>query len=156
MSIRKDAYRVKRRRASFGRNIIITDNTDWTTAEIVQSSLDRWEVEDRFRQSKDDDLVSTIPMRHWTDSKIRCHLFTCVVALTYLRRIELRLAEAGLKMTAASAIEELHSLHSVLSIRDGRSKPQRRLETPTKTQAKVLKALGATVNAGGVLRLQST
>lgn len=156
MSIRKDAYRVKRRRASFGRNIIITDNTDWTTAEIVQSSLDRWEVEDRFRQSKDDDLISTIPMRHWTDSKIRCHLFTCVVALTYLRRIELRLAEAGLKMTAASAIEELHSLHSVLSIRDGRSKPQRRLETPTKTQAKVLKALGAAVDAGGVLRLQSS
>lgn len=25
-------------KAAFGRNIIITDNTDWTTAEIVQAS----------------------------------------------------------------------------------------------------------------------
>jgi transposase len=153
MSIRKDAYQVERRRASFGRNIIITDNTDWTTADIVQSSLDRWEVEDRFRQSNDHDLVSTMPIRHWTDSKIRCHLFTCVVAMTYLRRLELRLHEAGIRLTAASAIENLRSLHSVLTIGDGRSKPDRRLETPTKTQVEVIKALGAEVDDGGVLHL---
>jgi len=29
--------RVARKRAGFGRNIIITDNTDWTTAQIVPS-----------------------------------------------------------------------------------------------------------------------
>jgi hypothetical protein len=33
----------------FGKNIIITDNTDWPTGDIVQASLDRWQVEDRFR-----------------------------------------------------------------------------------------------------------
>lgn len=153
MSIRKDAYQVQRRRASFGRNIIITDNTDWTTSEIVQASLDRWQVEERFRQSNDDDLVNTIPIRHWTDSKIRCHLFTCVVAMTHLRRLELRLRAAGMKLTATGAIEELRCLHSVLTIGDGRSKPERRIETPTKTQAEVLKALGAKIDDGGVLRL---
>jgi transposase len=155
MGIRKDAYQVQRRRASFGRNIIITDNTDWTTADIVQASLDRWQVEDRFRQSKDDDLVSTIPIRQWTDSKIRCHLFTCVVAMTYLRRLELRLREAGHSLTANSAIDRLRKLHSVLSIGDGRSKPERRIETPQKTQAEVLRALGAEVDAGGVLHLST-
>jgi transposase len=153
MAIRKDAYQVKRHRASFGRNIIITDNTDWTTAEIVQSSLDRWQVEDRFRQSNDHDQVKTIPLRHWTDSKIRCHLFTCVVAITYLRRLELRLRQAGINITASEAISELRTLHSVLTIGDGRSAPKRCIETPTKTQAKVLSALGARVDDGGVLRL---
>ncbi len=58
----------------FGKNIIITDNTDWTTSQIVEANLDRWQVEDRFRLSKDDDLIGTRPVRHWTDSKIRCHL----------------------------------------------------------------------------------
>jgi transposase len=152
MSFRKDPYRLERHRAAFGRNIIITDNTDWTTAQIVQASLDRWQVEDRFRQGNDDELVSGRPIRHWTDSKIRCHLFTCVVAMTYLRRLERRLEKAGKKLTAASVMEEMGHLHSVLTLGNGRSKPHRRLEAPTKTQAEVLSALGYHVDARGVLQ----
>jgi transposase len=152
MSFHKDAYRVQRKRAAFGRNIIITDNTDWTAAEIVQASLDRWEVEDRFKISKDDELVSAYPVRHWTDSKIRCHLFTCVAAMTYLRRLELRLQSVGVKRTASSVMDDMRHLHSVLTLTDGRSKPRRRLETPTKTQAEVLSALGHYVDARGVLQ----
>jgi len=152
LSFRKDPYRLERHRAAFGRNIIITDNTDWTTAQIVQASLDRWQVEDRFRQANDDELVSGRPIRHWTDSKIRCHLFTCVVAMTYLRRLERRLEKAGKKATASSVMEEMRHLHSVLTLGNGRSKPHRRLEAPTKTQAEVLSALGYHVDARGVLQ----
>ncbi len=57
MSFRKNAYLVERKLSMFGKNIIITDNMDWMTEDIVQASLDRWQVEDRFRMSKDDDLV---------------------------------------------------------------------------------------------------
>ena len=96
MSFRKDVPFVSHKQAMFGKNIIITDNTDWTTGDIVEASLDRWQVESRFRSSKDEDLVGTRPLRHWTDSKIRCHLFTCVVAMTYLRRIEVKMAGVGL------------------------------------------------------------
>jgi len=153
MSFRKDQYRVDRKRAGFGRNIIVTDNVDWSTEDIVQASLDRWQVEDRFRQSKNDELVSGRPIRHWTDSKIRCHLFTCVAALTYLRRLELRLEEHGIKATADSVMEELRHLHSVLSIEgDGRTKPRRRLEEPSARQEEFLAALGHCVDAQGVLQ----
>ena len=74
LSFRKDVPAVERKRTLFGKNVIITDNMDWTTTDIVQTSLDRWQVENRFRLSKDDDLVALRPIRHWTDSKIRCHL----------------------------------------------------------------------------------
>ena len=119
MSFRKNAYLVERKQSMFGKNIIITDNMDWMTEDIVQASLDRWQVEDRFRMSKDDDLVGVSPVRHWTDSKIRCHLFTCVVAMTYLRRIELRLAAAGLKRTAADVMEDMRRLHQALVLKKG-------------------------------------
>lgn len=152
MSFRRNAYRVQLKRASFGRNIIITDNMDWTTAEIVQASLDRWQVEDCFRLSKDDELVSAHPIRHWTDSKIRCHLFSCVVAMTYLRRLELKLQAAGINRTASSVMDEMRHLHSVLTLTDGRSKPRRRLETPAKTQVEVLSALGYHIDTRGVLQ----
>jgi len=136
----------------FGKNIIITDNIDWTTSQIVDASLDRWQVEDRFRLSKDDNLVGTLPLRHWTDSKISCHLFTRVVAMTYLRRIELRLTARGINRTAEDIMDEMRHLHSVLSLSKGARKPNRRLETPSKSQAEVLSAFGHQIDAGGVLR----
>jgi len=156
MSFRKDVYRISRKQEAFGKNIIITDNTDWTTREIVEASFDRWQVEDRFRLSKNDDLVSTRPVRHWTDSKIRCHLFTCVAAMTYLRRLELKLASAGINHTAEDVMDDMQHLHSVLTLNKGARKPIRRLETPTKTQSEVLSALGHRIDDGGVLHPAAT
>jgi len=151
MSFRKDVYKISRKQSMFGKNIIITDNTDWTTREIVQANLDRWQVEDRFRLSKNDDLVGTRPIRHWTDSKIRCHLFTCVAAMTYLRRLELKLASAGISRTAEDVMDDMQHLHSVLTLNKGSRKPLRRLETPTKTQSEVLSALDHRIDDSGVL-----
>jgi transposase len=151
MSFRKDVYRIGKRQTMFGKNIIITDNTDWTTREIVEASLDRWQVENRFRLSKNETLVGTRPIRHWTDSKIRCHLFTCVAAMTYLRRLELKLSSAGVNRTAEDVMDDMIHLHSVLTLSKGSRKPVRRLETPTKTQSEVLSALGYRIDDSGVL-----
>jgi hypothetical protein len=60
----KDLYQVGKKEERFGKNIIITDNTDWPTGGIIEASLARWQVEDRFRLSKDDELVGTSPIRH--------------------------------------------------------------------------------------------
>lgn len=152
MSFRKDPYRVSRQQAMFGKNIIITDNTDWTTREIVEASLDRWQVEDWFRLSKNDDLVSTRPIRHRTDSKIRCYLFTCVAAMPYLRMLQLRLCAAGVSRTAEDVMEDMQHLHSVLKLNKRAIKSIRRLETSTKTQSEVLTALGHRIDDSGVLQ----
>ena len=134
LTFRKNVYLVNRKQAMFGKNIIITDNnTDWLTGDIVEASLAHWQVEDRFRLSKDVDLVGTSPVRHWTDSKIRCHLFTCVVAMTYLRRIELKMAAAGQKRSIEEIMNDMRHLHYVLSVKKGSRASERRLETPSKT-----------------------
>ena len=152
MEFKKNQYEVEKRQQLFGKNMIVSDNTDWTTEEIVEASLARWEVEDAFRQSKDEDLVGVQPLRHFTDSKIRCHLFCCVAALTYLRRLEKRLSGAGVARTARDVMDDMLHLHSVLSIADRGRTPVRKLEMPTKTQAEVLKALGYQVDKRGVLQ----
>ena len=152
MSFHKEAYLVSRKQAMLGKNIIITDSTDWLTGDIIEANLARWQVEDRFRLSKDDDLVGASPFRHWTDSKIRCHLFTCVVAMTYLRRIELKMAAVGQKRSVEKIMDEMQHLHYVLSVKKGSRTPERRLETPSKTQSEVLSAFGYHVNESGVLQ----
>jgi transposase len=148
MNFRKNNYRIGRYIDRFGKNIIVTDNDDWTTDEIVNASLDRWTVEDGFRQSKDDDLVAMMPIRHFTDSKIRCHIFTCIAALGLLRLIEIRIREAGLKLTAKAAMKKMHSLHSCLTWIPGKKKPERILEDPDSDQAKILKAFGRGIKSG--------
>ena len=152
MSFRKNAYKLDKYSNMFGKNIIVTDNTDWSTTDIIEAHLSRYEIEQQFRQSKDNACVQVMPIRHWTDSKIRCHLFTCVVALTYLRRIERALESAGIKRTANAIMEDMRQLHSVLSIPRRSRKPTRRLETPTKTQLVILSAFGYTVDDCGVLQ----
>jgi transposase len=151
LPFRKNHYRIGRYIERFGRNILITDHNNWTTDEIVKASLDRYMVEKAFRQSKDDDIVSVLPLRHWTDEKIRCHILSCVVSLTYLRLMENRLRKAGVNMTAASAMKHLRSLHSCLHWTTSRDKATRVLEQPTEIQSQILSAFGYKIE-NGVLR----
>lgn len=148
---RKNHYRIGRHIERFGKNIIVTDHMDWTTDEIVKASLDRYMVEKAFRQTKDDDLVSVLPLRHWTDGKIRCHILTCVIALTYLRIIESRLCRAGQKISAATAMKQMQRLHSCLYWTTKKGNPARLIEQPTQIQTKIIVAFGYEFE-GGVLQ----
>lgn len=151
MGFRKNYYQIGRHIDRFGKNILITDHNDWSTDEIVKASLDRSIVEQSFRQTKDDDLVAVLPIRHFTDDKIRCHILSCIVALCYLRIIELRLHRAGLHIAANTAMERMQRLHSCLCWSPGKRKPLRLLEEPTPEQSLILNAFGYEI-AGGVLQ----
>jgi transposase len=155
MSFRRNTVAIEQRRMMLGKNIIITDNVDWTTSDIVETSLGRWQVESQFRRSKEEELVGVQPIRHWTDSKIRCHLFSCVVSMVYLRRTELKLKAKGINRTVEDVMEDMRHLHSVLILKEGGRKTERRIEIPTKTQAEVLSVFGCSVDSSGVLQHKS-
>jgi transposase len=154
MGFRKDHYQRAKAEALFGKNIIVTDNHDWTTEEIVQASLDRVTIEQQFRASKAPQHVSVNPLFHWTDGKIRCQLLTCVIALTASRLLE-RAVNPGdtiAPLSARTILDEMRRLHSVWLWRPGQREPQRLLETPTETHAAALRAFGWDVGGGGVLQ----
>jgi transposase len=152
LSFRKDVYQIGKARALFGKNIIVTDNTDWSTEDIVQASLDRWGVEKAFRDTKSSRHISTHPMFHWTDSKIRCHLLTCVIALTMRRLLELQVEPILGRTSADKIIEEMRALQSLVLWYPGKKKPQQQLAEPTSMQIDVLKALGYAVDGNWVLQ----
>ena len=152
MTFRRNPKTLAQYTSRFGKNIIVTDRHDWSTQEIVKAGWDRWMVENAFRQSKNKDLVSALPIRHWTDGKIRCHFLSCVVALSYLKIIEQRLKEAGLDLTAPAAIGHLRQLHSCLCWIKENRKPDRIIEQPSQVQARILKAFNHKISKGGVLQ----
>jgi transposase len=69
----------------FGKRIIFTDRDEWSIADVVAGYRSQSEVEADFRQMKDRLVVSFSPMFHWTDQKIRVHVFYCVLALMVAR-----------------------------------------------------------------------
>jgi transposase len=152
LSFRKNAYQVKKTMALFGRNLIVTDNNDWTTEMIVESSLDRYIVEQQFRDSKSPHHVSVNPIYHWTDCKIRCHLLACVIALTMKRLLEIKMEQAGHKISAERIIEEMRALNLITCWMPGKKKPTLHIEDPNEIQNVVLKVFGVDSENGLVLQ----
>jgi transposase len=154
MSFRKDPYQVGKSEALFGRNVIVTDNHDWTTEEIVKHSLDRYRIEKQFRASKSAAHVDVNPFYHWTDGKIRCQLLCCVISLVALRLIErtVNANRGGDPISGRTILDRMRRLHSALLWYPGKREAERVLETPDKTQSEVLSAFGYRITEGGVLQ----
>jgi transposase len=122
----------------FGKRILFTNRDAWTTAEVVAAYRSQSEVESGFRQLKDPHVVSFSPMHHWTDSKIRVHVFYCVLALTIAHLMRREAARAGLDLSVRELISQLAGIQeTVLLYHDGgkgRPRAQRMLTEMDETQ----------------------
>ncbi len=125
----------------FGKRILFTNRDDWTTAEVVAAYRSQSEVEAGFRQMKDPHVVSFSPMHHWTDSKIRVHVFYCVLALTVAHLMRREADSAGLHLSVRELLAELGGIgETVLLLHDGskgRPRAQRMLTDMTPTQQRL-------------------
>jgi transposase len=149
MSFGKDLSEIRHAQAMMGKNIIVTDHHDWSTDQIVRASLDRYRIEKQIRVSKAPSHIRINPMFHWTDSKIRCHLLSCVIAMAALRLLELKV---GGGLSGRTIMEEMHSLHRVITLYPRARAPRLRLDDPSPLQEQILGALGYRVRDGWVLQ----
>jgi transposase len=152
----------------FGKNILITDREDWAVEEIYDTCVTRAVLGPELGDGKSANAnrpsgngkdnrslfqKALLPLYHWTESKIRVHLFVCVVALTYLTLLCQRLAAAGIIMTPNEAMEELRELRTAIYVKDSEGKLKRVLEEVNDQQAAILKTLGYVVEDGKVAAL---
>lgn len=72
----------------FGKRILISDRAEWSDEQILLAYRGQSEVEEAFRQLKDDEHMAVRPQYHWTDQKIHVHTFCCLLALLLGRVIE--------------------------------------------------------------------
>ena len=107
-------------------------------AEVVAAYRSQSEVEAGFRQQKDPHVVSFGPMHHWTDQKIRVHVFYSVLALTVAHLMRRQADQAGLHMSVRELLNELAGIEeTVLLYHDGgkgRPRARRMLTDTTPTQ----------------------
>lgn len=99
-----------------GKNILFTDNDDWTDAEIVRGYRSQHHVETAFRSMKDPHHISLRPQFHWTDQKVEVHVFYCVLALMLCSLLERELDRRGIKVSFARALDLLGKIKEVAVI----------------------------------------
>ncbi len=104
----------------FGKRILFTNRNDWTTADIVAAYRSQSQVEAGFRQMKNPHVVSFSPMHHWTDQKIRVHVFYTVLALTIAHLMRREATNADLDLSVRALLHELSGIgETVLLYHDG-------------------------------------
>ena len=127
----------------FGKRILFTNRDDWPTADVVAAYRSQSEVESGFRQMKDPHVVSFGPMHHWTDSKIRVHVFYCVLALTIAHLMRRQAKDGGLDLSVRELLTTLAGIgETVLLYHDGgkgRPRARRMLTDMDPTQKRLAK-----------------
>lgn len=115
----------KIRKQHLGRNALFTDRSDMTNEEIVTAYRSAWHVEAAFKQMKDTKHLTVRPVFHWTDEKIRVHIFTCVLAYRLCCLLVKELSDRGIKITVNRMLDELSGIKKINTFFGDVSKPEK-------------------------------
>jgi transposase len=99
-----------------GKNIIITDNHDWDTEDIILAYRSQYGIEDTFKQMKDRRTGSWWPLYHWTDQKIYVHGLYCSITLLIRSLIMRKIKQKGLNMSMTMIHSKLKGIKEVLNV----------------------------------------
>jgi transposase len=129
-----------------GKNILFTDNDDWSDAEIVRAYRSQHHVEDAFRDMKDTHHIALRPQHHWTDQKVRVHVFTCVLALMLASLLRRELHVMGIDLSMARMLDLLSDIHEMIMFfppekKGGQPTLRTSLSKMSSQQRKMFKAL---------------
>ena len=140
----------------FGKRVLFTDKGPElaSTAQVVADYRSQEAAESDFRQLKDPKVVSFSPMFHWTDQKIRAHVFYCVLALMVARVMAREAARAGLPLSVRELLASLAGIQETVLLYQGeRGRPRARRVTTEMddTQRRLYKLFGLDAYAPGKL-----
>ena len=105
--------KIKQEEKIDGKFIIKTREEGLTTAEVVLRYKDLMDVESLFKQLKSNLEVG--PIYHYTDRRVKAHIFVCILALFLQRYLEEKLERAKIKISSQKALEKLKRIKVVIN-----------------------------------------
>jgi transposase len=99
-----------------GKTVLVTDQTSWDAATVVQTYRSLTAVEDAFRRMKDSAFLHWQPAYHWTDQKLTVHTFYCVLGLLLATLAHQEVARAGIDLSLPALLKELSKINEVAII----------------------------------------
>lgn len=93
-----------------GRYFLLTNAARFDANDAVDAFFTLQEVERAFREMKD--FLRLRPIYHWTDRRVRAHIFVCVLAYLLERSFSHQLRAAGLEMSPREGLDWLSRVHA--------------------------------------------
>jgi transposase len=113
------------RRDYLGKTVLFTDRKDFSNEQIVLAYRSAWHVESAFKQLKNSKHLTVRPIFHWTDDKIRVHIFICVLAYRLCCLLIKELSDHGIHITINRLMEEMSRIKRVHTFLGDTKKPQK-------------------------------
>jgi transposase len=116
----------------FGRKVLFSTNLDWTDAEIIEAYYGLGKIENYFKILKNPFHFSVRPQYHWTDHKIKVHVFTCLVGLILTAVLYKKVQENHIAISPTRMLHELSKVRESLIMEltglKGKPRARRKLE----------------------------
>ncbi|RLD55461.1 MAG: IS1634 family transposase [Bacteroidetes bacterium] len=110
-----------------GKNIIITDNHEWATDDIIIAYHSQYQIEHAFRDSKSRKNGSWWPMYHYTDQKIKIHGLYCTITMLLQALIQRKIKQANVSLSMERLHKELSEIKEVINYYPNKNKSQKRM-----------------------------
>lgn len=114
----------KIREEELGKTVLFTDRDDFSNEEIIGAYRSAWHIEEAFKQLKNSDHLAVRPMFHWTDDKIRVHIFACVLAFRLCCLLKKELSLKGIYVSINKLLDEMKEIKQVTTFFGNISKPE--------------------------------
>ena len=93
-----------------GFRILMTDRNEWETIDIIKAYHGQSNIENTFKNMKNQQHLSFNPQFHWTDRKIEVHNFCCVISYLLTALIYKEARESGFSGSIASMLDKLTNI----------------------------------------------
>ena len=138
-----------------GKNVLVTSQSGWSNAEVIEAYRSQFLIEEMFQQMKDRDLGCWWPMFHWTDRMIQVHGLYCTVALLLRAMVGRQVRQGGIDLPLSRLWAELEEVREVVNVYEagrGQKAPVRQtvLSKLTAMQKRLVEVLGLWVESRSV------
>jgi len=129
-----------------GLRILMTDQHDWSTEQIIQAYHGQSKIEEAFKNVKNPYHLALRPQFHWTDQKIAVHYFICFLGylLSSLIWRETR-TKTGYNGTIDNLLDALNNVRLVTLLEKsetrGRTKVRYQLEEMSNHERQLMECL---------------
>ena len=94
----------------FGKKLLISDRKDLSTFDILRTYREQDCIEKIFRATKDNDHCAIRPQFHYTDQKIRVHIFCSLLGLALTTILHKEVSKRGFESSKFHLLDVLSSI----------------------------------------------
>ena len=100
----------------FGRKVLFSTNLQWTDKEIIEAYYGLGKIENYFKILKNPFHFSVRPPYHWTDQKIKVHVFTCLIGLILTALLYRKVQQKHITISPTRMLHELSKVREALIV----------------------------------------